>query len=122
MQSFKERGSDDNSFSSVGIILGAVGQLQFDVVQTRLKNEYNVDSTLEYINYSMARWVNENDDKSAWDSIRELEDDGKLFGVMIVKDMWNRPVLLFRNEWKIDDLKKDCDLDLVPWCYPPELF
>merc|ERR1712151_995663 len=51
VQSFRQRGDDENS--QIGIILGAVGQLQFDVVQTRLKNEYNVDSILEYINYSM---------------------------------------------------------------------
>ncbi|MEM9505397.1 MAG: peptide chain release factor 3, partial [Cyanobacteria bacterium P01_E01_bin.43] len=36
-------------------ILAAVGQLQFEVVQFRLKNEYNVDTRLEPLPYSVAR-------------------------------------------------------------------
>lgn len=38
-------------------ILGAVGELQFDVVSTRLQNEYNVDVILTPLNYIAARWV-----------------------------------------------------------------
>jgi peptide chain release factor 3 len=38
-------------------ILAVVGQLQFDVVQARLENEYNVQTTLERMTLSMARWV-----------------------------------------------------------------
>ncbi len=36
-------------------ILAVVGQLQFDVVQARLENEYNVPTGLERLPYSMAR-------------------------------------------------------------------
>jgi peptide chain release factor 3 len=39
------------------IILGAVGQLQFEVVQFRLKDEYNVESVFEPINIHVARWL-----------------------------------------------------------------
>ncbi len=39
------------------IILGAVGDLQFDVVAHRLQYEYNVDCVYESINVSTARWV-----------------------------------------------------------------
>jgi peptide chain release factor 3 len=38
-------------------ILAAVGQLQFDVVQARLDNEYTVRTTLEPLNFTLARWV-----------------------------------------------------------------
>ncbi len=38
-------------------ILGAVGELQFDVVSTRLRNEYNVDVLLMPMSYVAARWV-----------------------------------------------------------------
>jgi peptide chain release factor 3 len=38
-------------------ILAAVGQLQFDVVQARLENEYSVRTTLEPLPFSLARWV-----------------------------------------------------------------
>ena len=38
-------------------ILAAVGQLQFEVVQFRLQNEYGVESLIEPLPYSVARWV-----------------------------------------------------------------
>lgn len=39
------------------LLLGAVGQLQFDVVAGRLKNEYGVDARYQPSSYKMARWV-----------------------------------------------------------------
>lgn len=39
------------------LILGAVGVLQFDVVASRLLNEYKVDCAYEPINVATARWV-----------------------------------------------------------------
>jgi len=45
------------------LILGAVGQLQFDVVAHRLKAEYNVDCFFEPVNVNTARWVDGDDDK-----------------------------------------------------------
>jgi peptide chain release factor 3 len=39
------------------LIVGAVGVLQFDVVVSRLKAEYNVDAIYEGIAVSTARWV-----------------------------------------------------------------
>ncbi len=38
-------------------VLGAVGELQFDVVSTRLRDEYNVDVILTPMTYVAARWV-----------------------------------------------------------------
>ena len=80
-------------------ILAAVGQLQFEVVQFRMKNEYNVDTTLELLPYSVARWVD-----GGWDA---LEKAGRLFNTVVVKDSWNRPVLLFRNEWNCQQIASD---------------
>ncbi|MCK5725898.1 MAG: peptide chain release factor 3 [Thiotrichaceae bacterium] len=39
------------------LILGAVGILQFDVVEHRLKHEYNVDCQFEHVNVQTARWL-----------------------------------------------------------------
>ncbi len=39
------------------LILGAVGALQFDVVQHRLRHEYNVDCRFDSVNVQAARWV-----------------------------------------------------------------
>jgi peptide chain release factor 3 len=39
------------------MLLGAVGQLQFEVVQHRLKTEYDADIRLESCQYTGARWI-----------------------------------------------------------------
>lgn len=39
------------------MIVGAVGVLQFEVVSSRLKSEYNVEAVYESVNVSTARWV-----------------------------------------------------------------
>ncbi len=43
--------------NSNGLILGAVGLLQFDVVAYRLKHEYNVDCVYESVAVATARWI-----------------------------------------------------------------
>ncbi len=45
------------------LILGAVGVLQFDVVEHRLKDEYGVDCQFEAVNVNTARWVSSSDNK-----------------------------------------------------------
>jgi len=45
------------------LILGAIGQLQFEVVAFRLQDEYNVHCIFEQINVAVARWVNIKDEK-----------------------------------------------------------
>lgn len=99
-------------------MLAAVGQLQFEVVQARLKEEYSVESTMEPLTYSLARWVN-----AGWDAVDKADAAGKLFGIMIVQDRWKRPVLLFRNDWKATSLAEEQTyLELAPWSQPPEEF
>jgi peptide chain release factor 3 len=110
VQALRQRNDDDSG----PLILAAVGQLQFEVVQARLKNEYNVESILDPMNYSIARWA------SSWESVDKADRDGKLFGILVVQDRWRRPVLLFRNDWKAESLSKEEKyLDLKPWSKPP---
>ncbi len=45
------------------VILGAVGVLQFDVVQNRLQDEYRVDCQFEAASIHTARWIYADDDK-----------------------------------------------------------
>jgi peptide chain release factor 3 len=80
-------------------ILAAVGQLQFEVVQFRLQNEYGVETLLEVLPYTVTRWV-----VDGWEA---LEKVGRIFNTMTVKDPLNRPVLLFRNEWNCQQLEAD---------------
>jgi peptide chain release factor 3 len=53
------------------LIVGAVGVLQFDVVVSRLKSEYNVEALYEAINVSTARWVECKDGKKLEDFERK---------------------------------------------------
>ena len=43
------------------LVLGAVGNLQFDVVAYRLQHEYSVESQFGPVDVSVARWVTSND-------------------------------------------------------------
>jgi len=45
------------------IVLGAVGVLQFDVVQYRLRDEYSVESVFEPVQVHTARWIDCDDPK-----------------------------------------------------------
>ncbi|MDJ0843344.1 MAG: peptide chain release factor 3 [Crocosphaera sp.] len=80
-------------------ILAAVGQLQFEVVQFRMLSEYGVETSLEPLPYSLARWV-----KGGWSA---LEKAGRIFNTITVKDNWGRPVLLFKNQWGLQQVNVD---------------
>ena len=80
-------------------ILAAVGQLQLEVVQYRLENEYGVQTRLEPLGFTVARWV-----AGGWPA---LEAVGRIFNCKTVRDAWNRPVLLFKNDWNLNQLAED---------------
>lgn len=80
-------------------ILAAVGQLQLEVVQYRLENEYGVPTRLEPLGFCVARWV-----VGGWPA---LEAVGRLFNCKTVRDAWDRPVLLFKNLWNLNQLLED---------------
>jgi peptide chain release factor 3 len=80
-------------------ILAAVGQLQLEVVQYRLENEYGVQTRLEPMEFTVARWVS-----GGWPA---LEKVGRIFNCRTVRDAWDRPVLLFRNNWNLNQLQED---------------
>lgn len=93
-------------------ILAAVGQLQFEVVQFRLAQEYGVETRLEMLPFSVARWV--------IDSWVALDKVGRIFNSFVVKDRWERPVLLFKNQWNLQQVMSDHpDFELSPIALPP---
>ncbi len=59
LQQLSEEGSTQvfAPISSTDLIVGAVGQLQFEVVSYRLKDEYKVEAMYEPVNVYTARWV-----------------------------------------------------------------
>ena len=113
IQMLRQRGDDGGG----PIILAAVGQLQFEVVLARLKDEYGVEAKLDPISYNLARWA-----EGGWDAVDAADGDGKLFGTLVVQDRWERPVLLFRNDWKARDIENEVKgLMLKPHSLPPQI-
>jgi peptide chain release factor 3 len=74
-------------------IVGAVGNLQFDVLLHRLEHEYGVAAKLEFLPYKHARWV---------EGPRRIIDQlASGIGRTLVYDSRERPLLLFESEWSV---------------------
>lgn len=77
------------------IIVGVVGVLQFEVLEYRLKNEYNVDIKLKPLPYEHIRWI-ENPEEINMSRIVGTSDMKK------IKDLKDNPLLLFVNSWSVN--------------------
>ncbi len=108
IQLFQQPGAGMESY-----IVGTVGTLQFEVLEYRLKNEYNVDIEMNMQPYEVARWL-------AFEDGSEVTPD-KLHGAdrgMFVYDRKNNPVLLVSNEWALGwilDNNPHLELNPVPF-------
>ena len=76
------------------VILGAVGALQFEVFEYRLKNEYNSDIIIEHLDYSVARWI-KTDNTEGLNKYHNSRS-------MLVFDHFERPLMLFANKYTLD--------------------
>ena len=76
-------------------ILGAVGILQFDVIISRLKDEYAVDAIYTPVNLSAARWV-QADDKAL------LERFQKELYASLATDSEDNLALLADSAWRLE--------------------
>lgn len=71
------------------LIFAAVGQLQFEVMQYRLKDEYGVETLLNPLPYQCSAWL-----------IGDLKTFKKTTNALIVKDRYDRPIVLFSEVWE----------------------
>ena len=72
-------------------VLGAVGVLQFEVIQYRLRNEYGAEVSYVRLPYQLARWV----EGEGFDR-RRFDDPGRS---EVLHDVEGRPLVLFETEW-----------------------
>jgi peptide chain release factor 3 len=92
------------TYPTDSFIIGAVGQLQYEVFQHRMKNEYNVEVMLESVGERIPRWL------------KKEQVDTKLFDErnLLVKDREEEFLVLFKNDfalrWFID---KHPDVELI---------
>ena len=77
------------------IIVGVVGVLQFDVLKFRLESEYGVEIRLEPLPYEYIRWISP-------ESTVDLTRIAGTSDMKKIKDLKDRPLLLFVNEWSIN--------------------
>jgi peptide chain release factor 3 len=83
------------------LVLGALGQLQFEVVKYRLEAEYGVDVRVEAVPWQLARWVHRADGKPL-----DLGGLHEAVEGMVVLDVRERPVVLFDREWALRSAEK----------------
>ena len=76
------------------LIIGAVGVLQFEVLEHRLKGEYGVEIRMDQLPYRFARWI---EDQSIDPHELTLTSS-----TMRATDRSGSKVLLFENEWGME--------------------
>ena len=88
------------------VIVGVVGVLQFEVLEYRLKNEYNVEVIKTPMPYEHIRWIA---NKDIDPKTLNLTSDTK-----IVQDFKDNYLLIFTSEWNINwALQKNEGLELA---------
>lgn len=70
-------------------IIGAVGQLQFEVFQYRMSNEYNAEVVMTPMGSKIARWINPEDLDERMSSSRNI----------LARDRFDQPLFLFENQF-----------------------
>ena len=83
------------------LVLGALGQLQFEVVKYRLEAEYGVEVRVEAVPWVLARWPSRVDGSPV--DLEALQDavEG-----MVVLDVRERPVVLFDRAWALQTAER----------------
>jgi peptide chain release factor 3 len=90
VQSFRLKDS-----SQRGPLLGAVGPLQFEVVQYRMQTEYGAESRLEQSNWKILRWARTEDG-------RPIDETQLPTGARLALDAAGKTVILFQEQWSCD--------------------
>jgi peptide chain release factor 3 len=80
-------------------ILAVVGELQFEVLQSRLETEYNVETTMTSLPYKLARWVDRDVDLVARMTLPTR--------ARVATDSAGLAVVLFTSEWELDYAQKE---------------
>jgi peptide chain release factor 3 len=81
-------------------IVGVVGQLQLEVLSSRVAKEYGVPITFESLNYEVARWIESDDPEELKKFITAQKSN-------IAEDRTGAPVFLAQNAWWADRAKQD---------------
>ncbi len=78
---------------SSDVILGVVGNLQFEVVKFRLQNEYGADVVYNPLPFTCSRWI-------LGPTPKALETFVNYYKEQVVYDVRDYPMILFKNDWE----------------------
>ncbi len=85
------------------LIFAAVGKLQFEVMQYRLKDEYGVETILDFLSYQCSAWV-----------IGDIKTFKNSTSSILVHDKHHHPIALFSSSWdKQYNIKQNPNHQLV---------
>ncbi|KLU58834.1 peptide chain release factor 3 [Peptococcaceae bacterium CEB3] len=87
-------------------IIGVVGQLQFDVLAYRLREEYGVPVGINHLAYGLVRWV------AAEEPNLKLLKDSNMSLVVLDKD--DNPAILLLDQWKADWMSERYGIKFYP--------
>jgi peptide chain release factor 3 len=76
-------------------IIGTVGELQFEVIQFRLLNEYGAACSFRHMNITKAKWISATSEE-------ELRKFIQRHSSKIAYDKENKPVFLAASAWDIE--------------------
>ncbi len=83
IQMLKGRGGQEGE-----LIFAAVGKLQFEVMQYRLKDEYDTDTVLTFLPYQCSAWI-----------LGDIKTFKFTSTALFVQDRQERPMALFTSPW-----------------------
>ncbi len=85
------------------LIFAAVGQLQFEVMQYRLRDEYGVETVLTPLSFTCSAWI-----------LGDAKKFEKSSNSALVQDRYGRPMALFSSQWeKQYSIKQNSTLQFV---------
>lgn len=93
-------------------LLGAVGPLQFEVVQYRLESEYNAESRIEMARWQIIRWIRRANNAAIGDELTLPS------GVAIAEDFRGQKVALFPDTWPLNYFRErnpDIEISELPF-------
>ncbi len=94
-------------------LLGAVGPLQFEVLQYRLEAEYNAQCRVESAPWTLVRWV-----RSKKEGSPEMPSLSLPIGAVQALDSEGGPVVLLSNAWSLgyfQDKNPDLEISAMPF-------
>jgi peptide chain release factor 3 len=80
-------------------ILAAVGELQFDVVRFRLESEYNAQTSIDWLPYTIVRWISGEEP--------DLDALKIPYNARRVDDRHGEPAVLFQSKWDLSSALRE---------------